>query len=170
MMTHDEAEAFCGKNGGRLCRNYEIQNGCIARTGCDYDYTFVWGGQRCKTAGGEMGWMAGPGDQEKWQNIRSSCSAYTHCAKPKSGGGEGGVGMPNKESGGGEGDWIHKENGGVVTFMGVSGTLTADWIKNAAARYDYLEAMADLFLWPSGGTALPDAGAGTRAPGSRPDP
>lgn len=112
--------------------------------------------------------MAGPGDQEKWQNLRSSCAEYPHCAK----GGEpdGGVGMPNKESGGGEGDWIHPANGGVVTFFGVAGTLTEDWIENAANRYDYLEAMADLFLWPGSGTVKPNQGEGTRSEGSRPDP
>jgi hypothetical protein len=175
LMTHAEAQAFCSINGGRLCRNYEIENMCIARTGCDYDYSWVWGDQRCTTRDGEPGWMAGPGDQEKWMNLGSDCDTYTHCARSGNKN-EGGVGMPNKAHNDGEGDWIHKENGGVTTFFGVAGTITEDWIEKASDRYDYLEAMADLFLWSGTGTVDMTQGVGTRSPSrnggkdDRPDP
>jgi hypothetical protein len=85
MMVWDEAKKFCSYTGGRLCTVDELANSCTERSGCDYDYTFIWTSTRCNVAMGvesvktfngetsprdysnQLGYYAMPGDQKKWQ-------------------------------------------------------------------------------------------------------
>jgi len=78
MVTWDEGKSFCEAVGGRLCTEGEIRNSCAERTGCDYDYTWVWTATPCtlpsgikkRTGGGPdlsgSAHIAAPGDHRKW--------------------------------------------------------------------------------------------------------
>ena len=41
--TFAEAEAICQAAGARLCTAAELQGGCTAGTGCQFDFELIWG-------------------------------------------------------------------------------------------------------------------------------
>ena len=71
-VTYDEAVAHCASMKARLCTKEEIAASCAERTGCDYDYTWIWTSSRCKPSAkfgaGSRGRIIGPGDMNKWTN------------------------------------------------------------------------------------------------------
>ena len=56
----------------RLCTREEIAASCAERTGCDYDYSFIWTSSPCRPSegfgAGRFGHFVGPGDMKKWVN------------------------------------------------------------------------------------------------------
>lgn len=84
-LTWSDAKEFCYNMGARLCTQEELQLSCVERTGCDYDYAFIWGKDECTatTTGGTFsGHIASAGDQRKWwyRNLK-------HDGAPKDGAG-----------------------------------------------------------------------------------
>merc|ERR1711871_1929137 len=141
-MTFEEARDFCAGMNARLCSQDELAHSCAERTGCDYDYTFIWSSTPCnpsETFGGKFtkGHLIAPGDMRKWSD-RYKLQTERKWAQ-SSVPGNIGVGLPKTDQS------IKVPHTGLTDVVSLNGDK--DWIRPAGKglRKAYLEAMLDLF-------------------------
>lgn len=175
QMPWTEAKRYCAAFGYRLCSIEELQNACAERTGCDYDYSWVWTMNRCKVpngvpGGGTMGHIAMPGDMKKWTR-RHGCKAayqingvgaeYWHSAcVPKGGSCVGDCSTFNKQRPKDtqlltRGDNYQENEQGMMNrgnpepYRQAWPGYPPHWYAKAFHRFSYLSAMKELFAWKS---------------------
>jgi len=171
-----DAKAFCEAAGARLCTLEEVTESCAERTGCDYDYTWIWTSTECRVKAGVRsedgsinysnvpGYMSAPGDQRKWDrkfpgdcsyNVDTSDTANGHKACVLSSDNANyQQGMPHT---GDAVPYANTKGYGAKTGMGKEDVSyknrALNWLDDdntdGQNRYYYTDAMKDLFAWES---------------------
>ena len=131
---------------------------CAERTGCDYDYTWVWTLNECTVpagypGAGQIGHIAMPGDQRKWQRREvGDCkmrNPVTHKACVKGGGSAGSPATAvNVDGGNNQQGMMNK--GAQEPYRIAWPGFPSRWYAGEGKRASYLSAMKELFQWKSG--------------------
>lgn len=75
MKTHDEAAAFCVRNGGRLCTQDELGDDCARGVGCRYDFELIWTTNYHYQYSAETGCLSSQNNAEVARAAMQACDA-----------------------------------------------------------------------------------------------
>lgn len=149
QQTWSEAVKFCAAFGYRLCSTNELRLSCVERTGCDYDYTWVWSFEPCTVPGGapgagSPGHFAMPGDARKWVRKLSGDCGENAKACVREGNAADGFG-PTTDTGANDFQqgMPNQEDLYAIAWSG----YPEQWFSAAGKRMTYMNAMKDLFGW-----------------------